>query len=162
MIICRKNGQSARSETAHLPVLEKQGSENGWPVFKTGSRSFVGPYLRPKENGPAHFRPLSLETGMGLFCGPFSAGVSVAMWAVSNEFAKQPPKRLAARFLSRLKPVLQPAYPLWLHRADRMASRPLFQTEGKGGPSFEYSLSLSLLSFRISRKSAARGPRQPL
>jgi hypothetical protein len=102
MIICLKNGQSARSETAHLPVLEKQGPDNGWPVFKTGSRSFLSPNLWPEENGPAHVRPLPLETGMGLFYGPFPAWVSVAMWAVSNEFVKQPPKRLAARFLSRL------------------------------------------------------------
>jgi hypothetical protein len=74
MIICRKNGQNARSETAHLPVLEKQGPENGWPVFKTGSRSFVGPHLWPEENDPAHFRPLSLETGMSCFLGRFWQG----------------------------------------------------------------------------------------
>jgi hypothetical protein len=112
MIICRQNGQSARSETAHLPVLEKQGLKNGWPIFKTGSRLFGGLHWWPEENGPAHFRPPSLETGMGLFFGLFLAGVPVVMWAVLTKFAKQPPKRLAARILGRVKTALQPVYSL--------------------------------------------------
>jgi hypothetical protein len=69
----------------------------------------------------------------------------ILIWAVSNKFAKQLPKRLAARFLGKLNAVLQLVYPLWSHKAARMASRSLFQTDGKGGPAFEFSLGLSLL-----------------
>jgi hypothetical protein len=144
------------------------------PFWKSRGRKMVGPFSKRaqghlwahicgrKKTAPRIFGPCLSKRAWGRFRGRFRQGCRSLRGPFLMNFAKQPPKRHAARFLSRLKPVLQPAYPLWLHRADRMASRPLFQTEGKGGPSFEYSLSLSLLSFHISRKSAARGPRQPL